>query len=38
MELFKYTELLSKIARELCIKPLDLIKQSLDEIVLKIDK
>lgn len=35
MQLFQYTELLAKIARELCIKPLDLIKQSLDEIVEK---
>ena len=35
MRLFQYTELLAKIARELCIKPLDLIKQSLDEIVEK---
>ena len=35
MELFQYTELLAKIARELCIKPLDLIKRSLDEIVEK---
>lgn len=35
MTLFQYTELLANIARELCIKPLDLIKQSLDEIVEK---
>lgn len=35
MELVQYTELLAKIARELCIKPLDLIKQSLDEVVEK---
>lgn len=35
MQLFQYTELLAKIARELCIKPLDLIKQSLDEVVEK---
>lgn len=35
MQLFQYTELLAKITRELCIKPLDLIKQSLDEIVKK---
>lgn len=35
MQLFQYTELLAKIARGLCIKPLDLIKQSLDEIVEK---
>ena len=35
MQLFQYNELLAKIVRELCIKPLDLIKQSLDEIVEK---
>jgi len=33
MELFKYTELVAEITNELCIKPIELIKESLDKVV-----
>ena len=33
MELFEYTELAAEITNELCIKPIELIKESLDKVV-----